>query len=103
MKTGYQLTFFTLQSRRHNGTNIVEWLEDVAQRSGISGLTVTNASKGLGHDGRWHSATFFELSDQPLEIMMIADEESCNTLFSLLEEQKSSLFYTKTAIEYGII
>lgn len=103
MKTGYQLTFFTLQSRRHNGTNIAEWLEDVAQRSGIRGVTVTNASKGLGHDGTWHSATFFELSDQPLEIMMIADEESCNTLFSLLEEQKPSLFYTKTAIEYGTI
>lgn len=103
MKTGYQLTFFTLQSRRHNGKNIAEWLEDIAQHSGVSGITVSNASKGLGHDGTWHSATFFELADQPLEIMMIADEESCNTLFSLLEEEKPALFYTKTAIEYGTI
>jgi PII-like signaling protein len=103
MKTGYQLTFFTLQSRRHNGTNIAEWLENIAQRSGVSGVTVTNASKGLGHDGTWHSATFFELADQPLEIMMIADEEAFNTLFALLEEEKPALFYTKTAIEYGTV
>lgn len=103
MKTGYQLTFFTLQSRRHNGVNIVDWLEEIAQHSGINGVTVTNASKGIGHDGTWHSASFFELADQPIEIIMIADEEGCNTLFTALNEQTPNLFYTKTAIEYGTI
>jgi uncharacterized protein len=103
MKTGYQLTFFTLQSRHHNGIHIADWLVKIAQQTGISGVTVTNASKGLGHDGTWHSASFFELADQPLEIMMIAEEEGCNRLFTLLEEQKPNLFYTKTAIEYGTI
>lgn len=103
MKTGYQLTFFTLQSRRHNGVNIADWLEEIAQHSGINGVTVTNAAKGLGHDGTWHSASFFELADQPLEIIMIADEEGCNALFTVLNEQTPNLFYTKTAIEYGTI
>jgi len=103
MKTGFQLTFFTLQSRRHDGRNIADWLEDIAQQAGISGVTVTNASKGLGHDGTWHSATFFELSDQPLEIMMIGDEEACCKLFVRLQAETPNLFYTKTAIEYGIV
>jgi len=103
MKTGYQLTFFTLQSRRHNGMYIADWLEEKAQQVGVHGVTVSKASKGLGHDGTWHSATFFELADQPLEIIMIAEEESCNRLFSLLEEEKPNLFYTKAPIEFGTI
>jgi uncharacterized protein len=103
MNTGYQLTFFTLQSRRHNGMQIADWLEEIAHQSNITGVTVTTASKGIGHDGTWHSSTFFELADQPLEIMMIADEQSCLTFFSLLEAESPKIFYTKTAIEYGVI
>lgn len=103
MKTGYQLTFFTLESRRHNGMNIAAWLEEMAKQSGIHGVTVVNASKGIGHDGTWHSATFFELTDQPLEIMMIADEEACTQLFDRLQRETPNLFYTKMAIEYGMI
>jgi PII-like signaling protein len=103
MKTGYQLTFFTLQSRRHNGMQIADWLEEIAQHSGVHGVTVTNASKGLGHDGKWHSASFFELADQALEIIMIADKEACSNLFALLEAEKPNLFYTKAPIEYGMI
>lgn len=103
MKTGYQLTFFTLQSRRFNGISIADWLEDIAEQAGITGVTVTNASKGLGHDGIWHSASFFELSDQPIEIIMISDEQSCLTFFTLLEVHNPNIFYTKIAIEYGNI
>jgi PII-like signaling protein len=103
MKTGYQLTFFTLQSRRHNGRYIADWLEERAQQIGVHGVTVSKASKGLGHDGIWHSASFFELADQPLEIMIIADEEASNHLFTLLKAEQPNLFYTKTAIEYGTI
>ncbi len=103
MKAGYQLTFFTLQSRRHNGMYIADWLKEIAQQVGIQGITITNASKGLGHDGIWHSASFFELTDQPLEIIMIADEEACNKLFECLRTENPNLFYTKTTIEYGMI
>ena len=103
MKTGSQLTFYTLRSRRHNNEYVSNWLPKLAQEAGIHGVTVADATKGLGHDGKWHSASFFELTDQPLEIIMIADEEACNALLALLEREKPNLFYTKTAIEYGMI
>jgi hypothetical protein len=35
--------------------------------------------------------------------IMIADEEACRNLLTLLEAEKPNLFYTKTAIEYGTI
>lgn len=103
MKTGYQLTFFTLQSRRHNNKSMSDWLVTKAQNAGVHGVTVTHASKGFGHDGIWHAASFFELADQPLEIIIIADEEACNALFASLKAEKPNLFYTKTAIEYGTL
>lgn len=103
MKTGSQLTFFTLRSRRHNGQYISDWLPKLAEQAGIHGVTIADATKGLGHDGKWHSASFFEITDQPIEIIMITDEESCTQFFALLESEKPNLFYTKTAIEYGTI
>lgn len=103
MKTGFQLTFYTLRSRRHNGIILSDWLVDIAQHIGIGGVTITDATKGIGHDGKWHSASFFELSDQPIEIMMIADEELCQRLFEHLESEQPNLFYTKSTIEYGTI
>lgn len=48
---GYQLTFFTQQSRKHNCSPLGEWLLQEARKLGISGATLTVASQGFGHDG----------------------------------------------------
>ncbi|GKS70104.1 hypothetical protein W03_21080 [Nitrosomonas sp. PY1] len=37
---GYQLTFFTLQDRKHDGTPLGEWLLHEARRLGLNGATV---------------------------------------------------------------
>lgn len=103
MKKGYQLTFFTLESCQYQNKNIGDYLEEKAEEIGISGITVLKASKGVGQDGKWHSASFFELADQPLEIIMILEEDKCLELFTHLEKENLNLFYTKAAIEYGII
>ena len=103
MSQGYQLTFFTLESRQHQNKTISHYLEEVAEKMGILGITVVKASKGVGKDGKWHSASFFELADQPLEIIMILSEDKCTQLFNHLSKENLNLFYTKTAIEYGVI
>jgi len=99
---GFQLVFSTLQSRKHpNGEHISTWLVLVAEQLGIKGVTVLHAAQGVGRDGKLHSATFFELADEPQEIIMNVSEEECKALFELLSHEKLGLFYTKTAIEYG--
>ncbi|WP_333805029.1 DUF190 domain-containing protein [Sulfurospirillum sp.] len=101
---GFQLVFSTLQSRKHaNGDHISQWLMDIAEKIGIKGVTVLQASQGIGRDGKLHSSTFFELADEPLEIIMNVDEEACEKLFKVLKEEKLGLFYTKIAIEYGTL
>lgn len=101
---GFQLIFSTLQSRKHpNGEHMSHWLIKIAEELGIKGVTILNASQGIGRDGKLHSAAFFELADEPLEIIMNVSEEECEKLFALLTEEKLEIFYTKTAIEYGVV
>ena len=101
---GFQLVFSTLQSRKHpNGEHISHWLVDITEKVGIKGVTILKAAQGIGRDGKLHSAAFFELADEPLEIIMNVSEEESEKLFALLSKEKLGLFYTKTAIEYGTI
>ena len=100
---GYQLTFFTQQDRRHHGQSLGHWLVEAAQKMGIRGATLIAAAEGFGHRGRFHSAHFFELADQPLEVVMAVTEDESNRLFEKLREERVKLFYIKALIEFGAL
>ena len=101
---GFQLVFSTLQSRKHpNGELISRWLMKTAETLEIKGVTLLNAAQGVGRDGKLHSSSFFELADEPVEVIMNVDEAECEKLFALLSEEKLGIFYTKTAVEFGTI
>lgn len=100
---GYQITFFTQQDRRHGHTPLAEWLMLAARDLGIRGATIIAASEGYGHHRRIHSAHFFELADQPQEVVMALNEEEANQLFALLEKEGVHCFYVKSAVEFGVL
>jgi len=99
---GYQLTFFTQQDRRHGSLPLGEWLVEEARRLGVAGATLTAATEGFGHHHKIHAARFFELVDQPIEVKMALSEADVERLFRRLREEKISVFYVKTPIEYGM-
>jgi len=99
---GFQLTFFTQQDRKHSGQPLADWLLQEAQRLGIHGATLIAASEGYGHHGKLHSAHFFELADQPMELTMALSAADADRLFLRLREEKIDLFYLKAPIEYGM-
>lgn len=100
---GYQVTFFTQQDRRNHGLPLADWLLKAARDLGIAGGTVLAASEGLGHDKRLHSAHFFELADQPVEVTFALSEAEVSALFALLAQENIRLFYTKVPVEYGVL
>ncbi len=100
---GYQITFFTRQDRRHEGKPLGEWLIQVAKQLGLRGATVIPASEGFGKSGRIHAARFFELTDQPIEVLMTATKEQADVLFARLAAADLKLFYVKTPVEFGEI
>ena len=74
MTQGYQITFFTLQDRRHKGEQISDWMINLVQELGLRGASVNAGSESFSRGGRIHSAHFFELSDQPVEILIAVTE-----------------------------
>lgn len=99
---GYQLTFFTQQDRKHGGSLLGDWLVQEARHLGVGGATLIAAAEGFGHGGKLHSAHFFELADQPIEVTMALSETDTERLFQRLHEEKINVFYVKAPIEFGM-
>lgn len=100
---GYQLTFFTHQNRRHAGRQLGDWLVHLAGELGLRGATLVGAGEGFGHHKRLHSVHFFELSDQPLEVVMVLTEPEAQRLFERLRAERVRVFYVKTPVEFGVL
>ncbi len=100
---GYQLEFFMEQNKRHGHHALFDWLLETARSLGIRGATVFMGSMGFGHHRRIHSARFFELADQPVEVTMVVTEEEADKLFAFLKEEKVHLFYVKLTVEFGTL
>ena len=100
---GYQVSFFTVQGHRHAGKAIGDWLVQVAREMKLSGATLIPAAEGFGHHRRMHSMHFIELTDQPVEVVMIVTTEECDRLFERLRHEGVQLFYSKTPAEFGAI
>ena len=99
---GYRLVFSTIRGRKHNNMQIHEWLIEKAKEIGMDGVTVIEALEGYGRNKNLHSATFFELIDEPIEIIMLADEKKCDKLFKIIKEENLSIFYSKSKTEFGL-
>jgi len=100
---GYQITFFTQQDKRHHGKPLADWLVHLAKEMGLPGATLIAGSEGFGHHRRIHSAHFFELADQPLEIQMALSNEDAERLFARLKAEGVHLFYVKNPVEFGTL
>jgi uncharacterized protein len=98
---GYQLNFFTSQNHRVHGQSVAHWLVEQARAMGIRGATLVSGNEGFGHHGRIHSAHFFELAEQPLEVIMAVTAEEADRLFAMLKSERLKLFYSKTPVEFG--
>lgn len=98
---GFQLEFFMEQNKRHHHQALWEWLLEVARSHGIRGATVFMGTMGYGQHRRIHSAHFFELADQPVEVTMVVTEEEADRLFALLGEEKVHMFFVKLPVEFG--
>jgi PII-like signaling protein len=100
---GYQLSFLTVQGHRHGGKTVGDWLLHVAMEMGFRGATLIPGSEGFGKHRRIHSAHFFELTDQPIEVVMAVTEEECERLFERLRAEKLHVFYVKAPVEFGML
>ena len=100
---GYQISFFTVQGHRHKGKPIGDWLVQLAKEMGLTGATLIPGGEGFGHHRRIHSVHFIELTDQPLEVVMIVSAEESERLFARLRSEGVHLFYARIPAEFGML
>jgi PII-like signaling protein len=98
---GYQITFFTVQGHRHKGKPVGDWLVHVAKEMGLGGATLIGGAEGFGHHRRMHSVHFIELTDQPLEVVMILGAGEWAQLLERLNREGVRLFYARTPAQFG--
>ncbi|WP_434109599.1 DUF190 domain-containing protein [Paraburkholderia caffeinilytica] len=103
MMKGYQLTFYTEQNRRHGHQLVVDWLLSIAKHAGIHGATVVAAAEGIGHAGGRHAARFFELADQPQQVIFAVTEAEAETLIEAVRQGGVPVFFTRCPIEFGML
>ena len=100
---GYQITFYTQQDHHHRHKSMAEWLLIAARDLGLRGATIVSGSEGYGQHRRIHSTHFFELAEQPQEVVMAVSEAESERLFELLKNEGVHLFYVKTPVEFGML
>ena len=98
---GYRIVFSTIRGRKHENEYIKDWLIKKVKELQISGVTVLNAELGYGRDNKIHSLHFFELADEPEEIIMHVTQVQCDKLFEEIRSSKLSIFYSKAKVEFG--
>lgn len=100
---GYQIEFFIQQDKRHGHQALWEWLLETAKAQGIRGATVFMGTMGYGQHRRIHSAHFFELADQPVQVTMVVSNEEADRLFDCLRAEGIEIFYVKMPVEFGVL
>ncbi len=98
---GYQVSFLAEQNRRIEHKQAMEWLLHLAKELGISGCTTFSGVESFGADGRRHSAHFFELADQPMEMVMAVTEENRPIACSRESKRWTPRSSTSRPDEYG--
>ncbi len=70
---------------------------------GLRGASLHAGGESFARGGRVHSAHFFELADQPIEVQIAVTTEEATRLFDRLKAEGVHLFYVKTAVEFGVL
>lgn len=98
---GYFITFFTQQNRQYQGISLARWIVEEARKLGVRGATLFSGKEGFGHDGRFHSDSYFDYQDSPLQVAMALTCDECDRLMDCLEKNRIRVFYTKSEVEFG--
>ncbi|GAU09865.1 DUF190 domain-containing protein [Desulfoplanes formicivorans] len=98
---GYLVTFFTQQNRTHDDMPLGDWIVREAKQLGVRGATMTSGRTGFGHDGRFHSESYFDLEDTPLQVTMALTFDECDKLMARLRESQVRIFFTRSRIQFG--
>ena len=101
LNSGYEVIFIVPESRRHEGKRVYDWVTETAKSLDIGRMTRRSDVEGMGEDGKLHSAHFFDLADQPVELMYAMDEETAERFVAAVEATGAPVFCVCRSVYFG--
>ena len=102
MQACVYLKFFVLESQRHDGHLLYQWLLREASALGLPGGSAFRAIAGYGRHHVLHEAHFYELAGElPMEVVFIATREDTDRLVAHVAQAGLSLFHYRMPAEAG--
>ena len=99
---GICLKFYVLESQRHEGRLVHEWLMDAAIGLGLPGCSVFRSIGGYGHHHKRHDRAFVELQGTlPVEVVFVLDEDGARRLLERVDQERLALFHVRVPVECG--
>jgi PII-like signaling protein len=103
MRDCVYLKFFVVESQRHSGLLLYQWLLREASALGMPGGSAFRAIAGFGRHHVLHEAHFYELAGElPMEVVFVADRSDAERLIAHVATAGLSLFHYMMAAESGI-
>ncbi|CAM5788825.1 DUF190 domain-containing protein [Castellaniella caeni] len=101
MKKGYEILFMAPRSQRHKGKPTLDAVIEIARQHNIHRYTRRVDTESIGRDGRAHAAHFFELVDEPEELLFVLGAHRANELLQALEAERMHVFCVRRTIDFG--
>ena len=102
MRDCVYLKFFVIESQRHDGQLVYQWLLREASTLGLPGGSAFRAVAGFGRHHVLHEARFYELAGElPMEVVFVTEREQADQLIARVASAGLSLFHYLMAAESG--
>ena len=102
MRDCVYLKFFVIESQRHDGQLVYQWLLREASTLGLPGGSAFRAVAGFGRHHVMHEARFYELAGElPMEVVFVTERELADQLIARVASAGLSLFHYRMAAASG--
>lgn len=102
MHDSVYLKFFVIESQRHGGQLLYQWLLREASALGLPGGSAFRAVAGFGRHHVLHEARFYELAGElPMEVVFVTDRAQAEQLVAHVAAAGLSLFHYLMEAESG--
>ena len=102
MRDCVYLKFFVIESQRHGGQLVYQWLLREASALGLPGGSAFRAVAGFGRHHVLHEARFYELAGElPMEVVFVTDRAQADQLVARVAAAGLSLFHYMMAAQSG--
>ena len=102
MRDCVYLKFFVIESQRHGGELVYQWLLREASALGLPGGSAFRAVAGFGRHHVLHEARFYELAGElPMEVVFVASREDAERLLADVSAAGLSLFHYMMPAQAG--